>query len=168
MSYLEDRRKHIEAGRPLKPKKTYKIAPVSEKRLAKMKAEKAERGDDDTELVKWFKARMKVMGSTCNWCGCKVENKIYQYAIYSICHILDKRDTKCPSVKTHPLNYVILCPDHHTMFDGMNWEEREKLGFWETVRDRLIMVYPDLAKEEHRHFPQSVLDYIEKNQPFNS
>lgn len=32
--------------------------------------------------------------------------------------------------------------------------------------DRLIMIYPDLAKEEHRHFPQQVLDYMEKQKPF--
>ena len=37
MSYLEERRKHIEDGRPLKPKKTYVIAKVSAKRAGKEK-----------------------------------------------------------------------------------------------------------------------------------
>ena len=164
--YLKKRQAHILADRPLPQKKSYSIAKKSVKRIEKEKQEAAVRGDGDTELQKWFKERMKHMGSTCNWCGCKVENKIYQYAIYSICHLLDKRDTKCPSVKTHPLNFIILCPDHHTMFDGLNWEDREKLGFWETVRDRLIMVYPDLAESERRHFPDSVLKFIETNNPF--
>jgi hypothetical protein len=77
-------------------------------------------------------------------------------------------DWPCPSVKTHPLNFVVLCPDHHTMFDGMNWEEREQLGFWETVRDRLILVYPDLAENERRHFPDSVLEYMKKHDAFSS
>lgn len=166
MSYLEERRRYIEAGRPLKSKEKKPIAKVSPKRQAKLDAEAKERGDGDSELQKWYRAKMKQMGERCYWCGCKVENKVYQYAIFSICHILEKRDTLCPSVKTHPLNWITLCPDHHTEFDKMNWEEREKLGFWETVRDRLVMVYPDLAVEERRHFPDSVLDYMEKNKPF--
>jgi hypothetical protein len=167
MGLEEIRRMKEDAAKP-KPQKVYSIPKKSAKKIAKEKKEAEQRGDGDTELVKWFKARMKVMGNTCNWCGCKVENKIYQYAIYSICHILDKRETKCPSVKTHPLNFVVLCPDHHTMFDGMNWEEREQLGFWETVRDRLILVYPDLAENERRHFPDSVLEYMKKHDAFSS
>lgn len=145
-----------------KPRKP--IPKISEKRIAELKAAKDENGE--TELVKWFKGRMKVMGDRCLWCGCKVENRIYQYAIFSICHILDKRKTVCPSVATHPLNFVTLCPDHHTEFDKMNWEERESLGFWEVIRDRLVMIFPDLAEKERRFFPQSVIDWMEKSEPF--
>lgn len=162
--YLNNRRKLKTFGKPPTPPKTYSIPKKSAKKIKEEAAAKDELGD--TELQKWFRARMKQMGDRCYWCGCKVENKIYQYAIFSICHILDKRDTKCPSVKTHPLNWVTLCPDHHTMFDSLNWDERERLGFWDVIQTRLILVFPDLAKEEHRHFPQSVLDYMEKNKPF--
>ena len=166
MDRAESIRKLKEEAQKPKPLKQYTIPKKSAKRLEKEKREREERGDDDTELVKWFKGRMKVMGDRCYWCGCKVENKIYRYAINSICHILEKRDTMCPSVKTHPLNWVTLCWDHHTAFDRMNWEEREQLGFWETIRDRLIFVYEDLAPEERRHFPESVLKYMEENNPF--
>lgn len=162
--YLRQRQEYNKFGKPPKQQKVYSIPKKSAKKLKEEAAAKDENGD--TELQKWFRARMKQMGDRCYWCGCKVENRVYQYAIYSICHILEKRKEKCPSVKTHPMNWLTLCPDHHTMFDGMQWEDREKLGFWDIIQTRLILVYPDLAKEEHRHFPQSVLDYMEKNKPF--
>jgi len=163
MSYLEERNRRklglspkIEFKKPKKPLKK-----ISDKKKKELVEEKDVNGD--TELVKWFRGRMKVMGETCYWCGRKVENKIYSHAIFSICHILDKRETKCPSVKTHPLNWICLCPDHHTMFDSMTWEEREQLPFWDIVRDRLIHVYECLDPLERRHFPESVIDYIKKH-----
>jgi len=163
MSYLDERRKHIEAGRPLKQKKSYQIPKVSEKRKAKMKAEAEVRGDGDTELQKWFKARMKYM-TVCEDTGLQVECKIYRYAIMSICHILPKSTVK--SVAVHPCNFVILLPDLHTKFDAMSWEEREKMAVWPVIMERLIMMYPDLAPEDRRHFPESVLNYMNKRQPF--
>jgi hypothetical protein len=163
MSYLDERRKFIEDGRPLKEKKKYSIPKISEKRKKKLAAEKELRGGDDTELVKWYKGRMKVMGERCNECGHKIENRVYQFAIMSICHLLPKRKNMCPSVSTHPLNWIALCPDHHNMYDGASWEERELMGCWETVRDRLIHVYESLDESEKRHFPESVLKYIKEN-----
>lgn len=167
MGYLEDRRQWKQFGKPKVPKPQYTIPKKSEKKLKEEAEEKLLRGDGDTELQKWFKARMKQMGDRCLWCGCKVENKVYNHAIFSICHLLDKRETVAPSVRTHPLNWVTLCPDHHTMFDKMNWEEREQLGFWDIIRDRLIMVYPDLDPSERRHFPESVLAYMRKHDVFS-
>jgi hypothetical protein len=54
MSYLEERRKHIEAGRPLKPKKVYTISKKSAKQIQKEK-------EQETVIVKpkksgWFDA----------------------------------------------------------------------------------------------------------------
>jgi len=166
MSYLEERRKHIEAGRPLKQKKSYTIPKVSEKRKAKMKAEAEVRGDGDTEKQKFFKAAIKRMTGYCIETGLKTETKIYRYAICSICHILPQ--SKCPSVAYHPCIWIELNQDFHVKFDAMSWEEREKLGCWPVIMEKLIMVYPDLAPEERRHFPTSVLNFIEKNQPFSS
>ena len=164
MDRAESIRKLKEEAQKPKPLKQYTIPKKSAKRLEKEKREREERGDDDTELVKWFKGRMKVMGDRCYWCGCKVENKIYRYAIMSICHILPK--STCKSVATHPQNYVILLPDLHTKFDAMSWTEREKLACWEVIRDRLVMGYPDLGPSERRHFADSVLAWMERNSPF--
>ena len=140
------------------------IKKVSDKKKKEMADEKKERGGEDTLLVKWFKSQMKVMPDVCEETGLRIETRIYQYAIMSICHILPK--ASCKSVALHPLNRMFFLPDFHTKFDAMSWGEREKLGCWPVIRDRLIMVYPDLSPSEYRHFPQSVLNYMEKNSPF--
>jgi hypothetical protein len=164
MSYQSERlaRKNGLAA-PLSTKKERKpIAKKSAKKLLQENQEKEDRGGDDTELVKWFKARIKYsMTGFCEESGLKTETKIYRYAINSCCHILEKRN--CKSVKYHPLNFVELIPDLHHKFDSSSWEEREKWACWPVIRDRLVHVYLDLAPEERRFFPQSVLDYMEKN-----
>lgn len=166
MGYLEDRLNHINAGRPLRDKKKYQIPKVSEKRKKKLAAEKEARGGDDTELVLFFKRAMKRMSGECLECFARTETKVYQYAIFSICHILEKRPAVCPSVAYNQNNWIELCPDHHFKFDRSNWEERETWGIWPTVREKLIMLYDDLDPEERRHFPDSVISYMEKNNPF--
>jgi len=165
-NYLHDRFKQKLYGKSVQPRKVYTIPKKSMKKLAEEKLEKEMRGDNDTELQRFFKSAMKRMVGECLWCGARTETRNYSHAIFSICHLLDKRDTMCPSVKTHPSNWIELCPDHHTMFDGMNWEKRKMLGFWDVIRDKLVMVYPDLAANEQRHFPDSVLKFMEENNPF--
>ena len=160
------------AGQP-KPKKNYVIPKKSAKKIAKEKVDKEERGGGDTELQKWYRARMKQMTGYCSECHAKTETHIYQYAVYSICHILAKRPAVCPSVATHPQNWIELCPDCHREFDTPPfekdktiWDKREEMGFWNVVRDKLVMVYPNIAEDEKRHFPESVLRFMERNNPF--
>lgn len=163
---IEDiRRLKEEAGKP-KVKKTYTIPKKSAKKIKAEKEEKEARGGDDTELVKWYKSRMKQMTGFCAKCSARTETHIYQYAIYSICHILDKRKSVCPSVATHPGNFIELCPDHHTEFDKKDWDEIEKWGCWPEILDKLVMMEPDVALEERRHLPKQLLDYFEKYNPF--
>lgn len=171
--YLQSRRDHINNGRPLKQKKNYTIPKKSVKRIEKEKQEKERLGGDDTDLVKFYKACMKRMTGHCLNCHNRTETKIYSAAIFSICHILDKRDTMCPSVKTHPRNWVELCVDCHNNFDTPPfekdktlWDKREEMGVWPIVKERLIHLYDHLDKSELRHFPQSVKSFIENNQPF--
>jgi hypothetical protein len=165
-SFLEKRREHIQNGRPLPEKKKYYIPKVSVKRQAKLDAEKAALAGQDSFLVRWYKSHMKVMSSTCDECGLAVETRVYQYAINSICHILAKRDAVAPSVKYHPMNFITLCPYHHDILDKSNWKEIELWGAWPIIIERLVMVYPDLAIEERRFFPDSVLKFMEDNKPF--
>jgi hypothetical protein len=154
-----------EAGLP-KQKKTYKIPKKSAKKIAQEKADKKARKGEDTELQKWFKARQRFMTGKCAECGGRTEIQNFEYAIRSICHILAKRETVCPSVATHPLNFIELCEFHHYKFDSSNWEEIEKWNCWSIVKERLVMIYPDIAQEEIRHFPESVLKHITENEPF--
>lgn len=159
---LEEIRKLKElAGQP-KQKKQYTIPKKSAKKIAKEKEEREQRGDDDTELVKWFKARIKYsMVGRCAESGLKTETNIYRYAIMSCCHILEKRN--CPSVMDHPLNFIELIPDLHHKFDNIGWEERETWVCYPIIKERIIMMYPDLAPEERRFLPPKLREEIENS-----
>lgn len=165
-SYLEERNKRkLGIAPPLSFKKEPKpIAKKSEKKIAEEKLEKEKLGGEDTELVKWYRARQKQLVGRCAETGLVVETKNFKYAVASICHLLPK--STCPSVATHPLNWIELNIDFHFKFDAMSWHEKEKLGCWPIIRDRLIMVYPDLDPAEHRFFPASVLQYMIKHSNF--
>lgn len=164
-SYQQRRLDFINSGRPLPPKKLRKPIPKkSESRLKQESEEKQRRGDGDTELQKFFKSAMKRMVGRCAETGLVTETRIYQYAIRSICHILPRK--KCPSVAYSQNNWVELDPGFHVKFDAMSWGEREGLGCWPVIRDRLVVVWPDLAEGERRHFPESVLEYMRKNKIF--
>lgn len=170
---LEEIRKLKEQSGIPKPKKTYQIPKKSAKKLAAEAKEREERGENDTNLQRFYRSAMKRMTGYCLGCHARTETNVYSGAIFSICHILDKRETMCPSVKDHPQNWVELCPDCHREFDTPPfekdktlWDKRESMGFWNIVRDKMVMVYPSLDPSEHRHFPESVLKYMEKNQPF--
>jgi len=162
--YLKKRQEYILQGRPLKVKEKKGIAKVSEKRKKKLEEEKEARGGNDSELLAWYKKRVKQMSGYCAETGLKTETKIFQYAIMSVCHILPK--ATCKSVSTHPLNWIELNCDFHTKFDAMSWEEREKLGCWSIIQERLVHVYECLDPLERRHFPESVLKYMENKKPF--
>lgn len=152
-----------------KPKKP--IAKVSAKKRAEQAAGKDSNGD--TELVRFFKQCMKLMTGHCMNCHARTETKEYSAAIFSICHILDKRNAVAPSVKCHPQNWIELCPDCHYDFDtpplepGKTlWDKREEMGIWPIVKQKLISVWPDLPQAEQRHFPDSVRTWIEQNDVF--
>lgn len=149
------------AGKP-KVKTPYVIPKISKKKAEKEKKEREERGDNDTELQAFFKQAMGKMTGYCAECGARTETHVYQYAIFSICHILEKRPTVCPSVATHPANWIELCPDHHTAFDKANWDEKEKWGCWQDVLKKLIILEPSVAQEERRHLPEQLFKALNK------
>ena len=104
-----------------KPKK--RIAPISEKKKKELKEAK-DAVTGETELVRWYKGRMRYMGYSCKECGAKVETSVYKFAIHHICHILPKRETMCPSVASHPLNFITLCQHHHDLFDSYSYDDK--------------------------------------------
>lgn len=153
------------AEKTTKAKEKKPLKKISDKKAAEMKEQKS--AGEDTDLVKFFKSAMKKMSGHCLNCHARTETHVYSAAIFSICHILDKRDTMCPSVKDNIYNWVELCPDCHREFDTPPfekdktlWDKREEMGFWNVVRDRLVLVYPSLAESERRHFPESVLKFM--------
>ena len=151
-----------QAGLPKTPKK-YTIPKKSKKKLKEEKEERKERAGDDTQLVKWYKHCQREMSGNCSECGKPTNTKVYELAIHSICHLLAKRKTVAPSVSCHPLNWIELCPDCHYKFDNSAWEDIAKWGCWPEIQDRLIQIYPAIAEDELRHFPDIVLNYMNEN-----
>ena len=145
-----------------KPKKAIKR--VSDKKAAALAAEKEGRNGEETDLQKWYRKCVKQFTGYCLETGLRTETRIFEYALMSVAHILPK--STCPSVATHPLNWIELNVDFHKKFDAMSWEEREKLGCWPVIRERLIHVWLHLAEAERRHFPHSLRQWIENNEPF--
>lgn len=163
-----DRRKLMKLGLLPKesgPKPKKPIAKKSIKKIAEEKEERASRGPDgDTELQKFMKNAIKRMRGVCAETGLRTETKIFKYACMSIAHILPRQKVK--SVQYHPLNWVELDVGMHVKFDKMSWEEREQMGCWPEIRNKLISMYDQIDPSELRHFPDSVREYIEKNEPF--
>ena len=165
MGLEEIRKLKEQAGQP-KEKKIYRIPQVSKKRAEKIAAEKLARGDNETEKQKFFKRAMRFMTGRCAETGVRTNRVEYRYAINSICHILSQQ--QCPSVALHPFNWIELGENFHPKFDAMNWDERAKLKCWPKIQEKLIMVWPDLAPDERRHFPPDLRKFVESNYPFES
>ncbi len=159
MGLDEIRRLKGAAGQP-KEKKVYRIPKKSAKKIKQEAAAKEEQ-KGESDLIKWYKARMKQMKGVCAETGEKTETKNYEYAIRSVCHILDK--SKCPSVATHILNWIELHPDIHYKFDNFwNWEEKRKLKCWPEIEEKLYHLYEHLTDSEKKYFP----DFLDTNLPF--
>lgn len=158
--YMRKRLELINAGRPSPPKKKYVIPKKSAKRIEKEKTEREERGDNDSDLQKFFRSKMKLMRGKCMETGAATNTKIYSEAIKSICHILPK--SKFKSVATHPVNWMEYSWDFHHKFDNMlSWGDKLELKSWPIIEERIMMMSPNIAKEELRYLPDFLRDKIE-------
>jgi len=160
MSYLEQRRAFIEAGRPLKKKEYKPIPKISDKRKKKLQEQKL--SDTDDGLWKWFEERRTEMKGVCANCGkptCKNDDEKFHF---SIAHLLPKEFFD--SVKTHPLNWIELCfwgeNSCHTNLDQKTLDLIDMNCFDEIVT-KFVAMYPMIAKDERKRIPQVLLNYIE-------
>lgn len=160
MSYLEQRRAFIEAGRPLKEKKKYVIPAISEKRKVKIQQQKEANTDDG--LWKWFEERRTEMKGVCANCGkptCKNDDEKFHF---SIAHLLPKNFFD--SVKTNPNNWIELCfwgeKSCHTNFDQKMLDLID-MNCFSTIVDRFVAMYPMIDKNERRRIPNVLMQYIE-------
>ena len=151
-SYLEQRRAHIEADRPLKSKEKKPIAKVSEKRKKKLEEEKAARGEDDTIIEKWFKARRRELVGVCQ-CGCARKSSKHEDDHFraSIAHIFPKAIFE--SVKYHPLNWVErnFWKGCHSNMDNRSLDKWPMFADWEDIKERFHTLAPLLTDEERSH-----------------
>lgn len=180
MSYLEQRRKFIEDGRPLPPKKKYVIPKKSAKRFQKekeqgieiVKPKKAGWFDEGNVfnvekienriaelLEQWFQDRHKEMTGICKNCGGKTQKGQKNYK-NSIAHILPK--AYFLSVSTHPDNFIELCfygESCHTNMDNKTLDLIDMNCFDEIV-EKVTRMYTHIAPEERRRIPAILREYI--------
>lgn len=136
------------AGLP-KPKKVYKLAKKSAKKLKQEAEEKKLRGSDDTLMEQWFKARRKELTGTCQ-CGCGQPSQKKDDTFFrgSCCHIFPKAIFE--SVMYHPLNCVeraMFGGCHHNM-DNNGLDKWPFMADWEDIKERFYVLAPLLTKEE--------------------
>jgi hypothetical protein len=149
MSYLDFRRNHINAGRPLKQKEKKPIKQISEKMAAKIANEKKDNGpDEDTKKEKWFKARNKDMVGTCQ-CGCgRPSQKDTIYFRHSASHIFPK--DRFPSVMYHRLNFVerSFWGGCHTNMDNKGMDLWPNMADWDDIKEKFHEFVPLLTDKE--------------------
>ena len=149
MSYLDERRAFIEAGRPLKEKKKHVIAKKSVKRIEKEEQEKNELMGTDTLKEKWFKNRRKDMVGTCQ-CGCgeASQKKDDMYFRHSAAHIFPKKDF--PTTMYHPLNWVErrFWGGCHTNMDEGGLDKWVNMADWDDIKTKFHILAPLLSPHE--------------------
>lgn len=146
-------------GKP-KEAKRYSIPKKSAKKIAQDKAIK-ETGKlmEDTELQKWYAKIMQDEQGKCWETGVTINKQDKLGWHGSIAHILDKANY--PSVKTHPLNYMILSMwgGTHGQYDS-SWEHASKMKVWSYAIKIINLLYPLLKPEEKRRLPDVIIQEI--------
>lgn len=157
---MNDRAEYIrrlkENARKPVAKLPYRIPKISAKKQAKMIEEK----EGVAELWSWFEDRRREMKGVCLHCQGVTQKKDDKTFHYSIAHILPKNLFE--SVKMHPLNWIELCyygESCHTNVDN-HIIDLTDLHCWDTVVERFVSMYPDIAKEERKYIPDALLQYI--------
>lgn len=162
--YLKKRLEEKIHGRERVEKKNYRIPKKSAKKIILEKIEKQNRGGEDTELLKWYKARQKQLTGRCMRCGAAYNHKDFKQAVAATAHLLAKRPTMFPSVATHPMNFLELgatCGCHDWYDNRASWAEIEADKIWPVVVERFLMVEPDIAPAERRRIPENLQKHAE-------
>lgn len=134
-----------------KPKKIYYLPKKGAKKIAKEKAEKASKGDEETEKQQWFAARRKEMVGVCQ-CGCgeKSQKKDEMYYRHSICHIFPQKKFK--SIQFHPLNFVerAFFGGCHADMDDRSMDLWPNMADWEDIKKKYFILTPLLTDKERK------------------
>ena len=149
---------HARAGDP-KERKKYVIPKISEKKRHEIERNKENRGTEDTELQKWYGHIMQKEIPTCWETKEKIDIRDRMGWQGSIAHILSK--SQIPSVRTHPLNYMILkmWGGTHGQYDS-TWENAAKMKIWPYACKIINILYPILTREEKAKLPDVVIQEI--------
>lgn len=167
--YLKKRQQHIMDGRPLPEKKKYSIPKKSEKRLAKEKEQKDNKGDSG--LDKYFDYHMKNSFPKCENCGLVAEwllQEEYSF-LWRSCqaHVLAKKDSigGFPSIAANLLNHLVLFPHFgglcncHGLYDS-SYEAMAKMAVFPKAIDIINQLYPFIAKDERKYLPEMIVQEL--------
>lgn len=155
MGLTEIRLLKANGGKPREPK-IYKIPKVSAKKQAKLIEEK----EGKEELWEWFLDRRLEMKNVCQNCGEPTSKKDDKYFHFCIAHILPKRFFK--SLATDPDNWLELCYFNkgcHPSLDNCVIDLTD-LSCWNDVVEKFQRMYPRMAKDERKHIPETLRQYI--------
>jgi hypothetical protein len=149
MGLEEIRKLKMLAQLPKQPKKIKPIAKKSAKKLKQEAEEKKLRGDDDTLMEQWFKARRKELTGICQ-CGCAKPSQKKDDTFFrgSCCHIFPKATFE--SVMYHPLNCVeraMFGGCHHNM-DNNGLDKWPLFADWDDIKERFHVLAPLLTDNE--------------------
>ena len=148
MTYLEQRRQFIEAGRPLPQKKIYTISRKSEKLKAKEKQQR-ELGTDN-EMDKFFNAMRKKCKGKCLFCNSGTTYKHEELWRFAVAHLLPK--AKYLSVATNESNWIELCMQCHRSFDDgiITYQLLKDSKEWDIIKEKLFEILPLTTEEERK------------------
>lgn len=163
MSYLEDRLKRKNGLLPPLPTRKEKkpIPKQSSKKKAELSEARKQRGEEDTDLQKWYKARQKQLMGTCLRCGTKYNHTNLKYAICATAHVLAKRPEMFPSVALHSENFIELgakCGCHNWYDNMASWEEIALSNIWPVVLEKFRLMEPHI--KERSLIPEVFLQEI--------
>jgi hypothetical protein len=158
----EETQERLRLARQPKEKKVYKgPKKVSDKRAAKIAAEKEVRGEDETFKEKWFKARRRELTGTCQ-CGCSKSSSKNDDLNFrsSCCHVFPQR--LFPSIALHPLNCVErnFWDGCHSNMDNQSMDKWPMFADWEDIKERFYILSPLLTDEERATKFYSLLEKL--------
>lgn len=102
-------------------------------------------------LGQWFRDRREEMTGACMETGVKTAKFNDSFFVFSIAHILPKEHFR--SVATHPLNWIELSIESHTLFDR-NWATAAKMKCFAIAKERFKKFEHLIAPEERKRIPE--------------
>jgi hypothetical protein len=146
---LEELRRIREQRDLPKVKKQYKIPKKSKKKLQQEAKERGERGDGDTLMEQWFKARRKELTGTCQ-CGCGKPSQKKDDTFFrgSCCHVFPKAVFE--SVMYHPFNCIerAMFGGCHARLDEGGLDKWPHMADWDDIKERFHVLSPLLTDQE--------------------
>lgn len=161
MDAADNIRRIKEEAKLPKEKKRYVLAKKSAKKLKQEAQEKKMRGEDDTLMEQWFKARRKELTGICQ-CGCAQKSQKHDNAFFrgSCCHIFPKSIFE--SIMYHPLNCVerAMYGGCHFNLDNQGMDKWPSMADWEDIKERFHVLAPLLTDQERSNKFYSKLESL--------